>query len=974
MSGAEALAILGLISSIITIIDTGHEIYKAANSLGAEEFVMTYQNIPLIERILQSLQHSVKWNHPPPTTDDLQAIKPALQICKDNLDTITTILRKVIQGPKDTWIDRYKKAVSSIVSRKKQKVESLMQDILVKLQLLDQLNSLHVDNTITGKLQTAIEQLSVIRSSLSDVEHSTPYVDEGVELLKPSSGPTANIEISGSDSANRNFGNNQSGGQSFGDVQGSSFAYKSYHYHHLASPASEELSILPHYQLPSDPNKSFTGRTIELNELKKVLFTEKEHDTVALFGLGGIGKTQVALQLAQWTHENAYQLQEDKSIKYSVFWVSAASIQDFEDSCTRIAESLTGQRKSQEPNPKTILYRYLSSDASGPWLLIVDNADDKEVLFGSSEAPRGICGYVPHSTNGLVVYTTRSKEMAMDLIRPAGHLTEITMMSDVEACSMFEKVIHRKQLLNDTLALTELMKELSYHETGYLPLAITQAAAYLDRNEITISKYMKLLRDTPDGLLDVLSTEFEDGSHTGSGKSVATTFLLSFNQIRKTDPIASDLLIFLSCMEPRAIPRTMLPDLGSEAVMVNAIGTLQAYRFISLRADSSQDMYDMHRLVHLGTKVWIERDIQIEGAVEDALQWLCKIFAKLDNDKCSVDPSRWAAYLPHAIQLLSAYESTRHQDDHTPELSIGPRKRLSDLIRKELRKRFTPGATETQEARNSSRPELTSRISRYLIQSGRHKEALHILQICHKWCTSHLPAGDIWGIAILDWLGRAYLEGGDQQKSIEFFEKAFKDDKKGTRKKEDHLESQLALATAYSMDAQTMKAIRVLKQAVINSKHLNDDHPQRLESRKELARAYLGIGQKRKAIPLFEDLIHRLAGDHPLRLLLEYELAKAYLDESHMISAFRLIKHLVMSVLDNGEDYPSCVPSRYNRVKAFLKGMKVLQTGQTASASIVLASVRLYLPGSLSSKSALEQVLYWLSQRKALIEAKRYRE
>ena len=87
-----------------------------------------------------------------------------------------------------------------------------------------------------------------------------------------------------------------------------------------------------HYVIPPLENRQFTGRESTLNELRQKLFIQASAERLALFGLGGIGKTQVALQLARWVKAHVPDC--------SIFWAPALSLERFEQACLQIAKEL----------------------------------------------------------------------------------------------------------------------------------------------------------------------------------------------------------------------------------------------------------------------------------------------------------------------------------------------------------------------------------------------------------------------------------------------------------------------------------------------------------------------------------------------------------------------------------------------------------------------------------------------------------
>ncbi|OHW99942.1 phosphorylase superfamily protein, partial [Colletotrichum incanum] len=360
-----------------------------------------------------------------------------------------------------------------------------------------------------------------------------------------------------------------------------------------------------HYVIPLEKNRRFIERA-GISDLKRMLFDQKSQ-TVALVGLGGVGKTQIALDIAYWVKDN--------KTEYSVFWVPALSFASFEQAYTNIAKDLGISSQTESEDVKTSVRQFLSSKEAGPWLLIVDNADDEEILFGSSGNPNGLDKYLPQSDNGITLFTTRSRDLALSVADNS--LVELHAMNQDEAESLLGKSLRRQELLQDHDSVLKLLDFLTY-----LPLAITQASAYLNRNRhITISKYLQLLHGTEQTRISTLSREFLDRTrYPDSRNAIATTWLVSFDRIQRTDSYATDMLYFISRIEPKSIPRSILRCSGSEEDTEYAIGTLCSYAFLVQR-DEAQN-FDMHSLVHLAARIWAKKQSVEEKIAIDAVKHL----------------------------------------------------------------------------------------------------------------------------------------------------------------------------------------------------------------------------------------------------------------------------------------------------------------------------------------------------------------
>ncbi|KLU92430.1 hypothetical protein MAPG_11376, partial [Magnaporthiopsis poae ATCC 64411] len=385
------------------------------------------------------------------------------------------------------------------------------------------------------------------------------------------------------------------------------------------------------YYIPLLKNRYFVGRAEILGKLEEKLFGEDGPPRVALVGLGGIGKTQVALQLA-------YSTQENKS-GWSAFWVPALSMASFEQACVDIIGKFRVPLGEGE-GAKNAFRRYFSSATAGQWLLIVDNADDWDTLFGQGNES-GIDDYLPQSSGGRILFTTRSRKVATSVAK--NNIVDLSEMSRGEARKFLEKSLVETSLPSDD-TVDEFLQELAH-----LPLAITQAAAYMNENQVSITEYLGIFRNTDRDKIELLAAEFTDNTRYKETQSVvATTWIISFEQIHKINADAAKLLSFVACVEPKAIPRSMLPSVGTEQRMTGAIGLLCGYAFLTKRGDG--DIFDMHSLVHLATREWVKRKGDMEKAMEDALAQLVAVFPSDEWE----NRERWRQYMPHALKMRQA--------------------------------------------------------------------------------------------------------------------------------------------------------------------------------------------------------------------------------------------------------------------------------------------------------------------------------
>ncbi|QLI68890.1 uncharacterized protein G6M90_00g061270 [Metarhizium brunneum] len=339
-------------------------------------------------------------------------------------------------------------------------------------------------------------------------------------------------------------------------------------------------------------NLCFVGRENTIDNIRHKLFSLGVK-RVALSGLGGMGKTQVALEMAHRVKE----AMED----YSVIWMPAQTMAAFEQAAAELVQTL-GISSGLGENPPETLQAHLSSDASGPWFLVVDGVDDMSLVDATPDDPRRLLDCLPQSPRGRMLITTRTSAVANSLADPQNVVKLIEMSLGegkryLETCLSDNRELRRDDV-DETLSC--LMERLEY-----LPLAVAQAVTYMNVNCMSVSEFvrhhgeMEQDRDNT-GPTHLFGSQLRSETfHSRSQGSILTTWYASFMAIRNTSAHAAQLLSFLRWTSPKGIPTSVLP-LGRGPKKAEAINLLCSYNFLSRREGGR--ILDMHRLVHLALR------------------------------------------------------------------------------------------------------------------------------------------------------------------------------------------------------------------------------------------------------------------------------------------------------------------------------------------------------------------------------------
>ncbi|KAJ3337695.1 hypothetical protein HDU93_000702, partial [Gonapodya sp. JEL0774] len=553
-------------------------------------------------------------------------------------------------------------------------------------------------------------------------------------------------------------------------------------------------SSSPQYYIPFRRNKQFVGRAKTIDELHLKLFQEN-CGRVALVGLGGVGKTQVALEFAHRV--------KDTERDCSVFWISALSWESFELAYNNIAEILgIGRDAGKQKDILKTVHDYLSQRKAGRCLLIVDNADDDRIL-------RGIEPFIPESDDSRILFTTRTRSVAVTAAQT--HIVRLDQMDEKEARTFFQTALICGELAsNDPSVTGELLKYLTY-----LPLAINQAAAYLNTNEPTTCKqYMDILKRTEKDGMGLLSVSSNVGDEQRSDIAVATTWAVSFNRIRELNSTAANLLLFIACIESKEIPESILPRAESITDFQTAIGILLGYNFLSVSRQqenrTSEVVYTMHRRVHLSAKLWLSKESRMMEAVKNACQHISNIFPTTEWKNREI----WRKYLPHTVNILGIREGKELVERY-------------DLCHKLAKTMMVDGKFEDAVP--------------YLEECAGRKQKLDTLQHDHL----NRSMSELW----FNHIGRPLRN---------FTQTLWSTPNQSTERQwtASDLDLRQELALAYLYSDQFDKAEELLLLVITEKKRtMKDGNPSLLQSQHELARACRLQGKKEEALNLLAQVL-----------------------------------------------------------------------------------------------------------------------
>ena len=410
------------------------------------------------------------------------------------------------------------------------------------------------------------------------------------------------------------------------------------------------------HNVPPSRTRFFTGRKKLLGQLDHHLALPRPvalTQAISISGLGGIGKTQVALEYAH-LHQNDYS---------HVLWAMADSREALIAQFGILARDLDLPEKNEKDHNRVVaaVRRWLREH--GNWLLILDNVEDLSLVTSPS--------FIPQGHRGAILLTTRlqaTEQIALAL--------EVESMSEEEGALL---LLRRTNLLARDAALDVASPPDQYPEAleiartlGGLPLALDQAGAYISETRCTLAAYLPIYEQHH---ADLLARRAQEPTEHPHPESVTTTFTRNFEWVEEHNPAAADLLRLCAFLAPDAIPEALIvtgrehlgpvlqPIVSDPHALNEAIAVLR--RMSLIQRNTSARTLSLHRLVQA----------VLADQMSDAMQqdWITRCLRLLDQafrsphsgpvpreDPAAIrEQAVWCAQLVPHVQVIVALSTVR---------------------------------------------------------------------------------------------------------------------------------------------------------------------------------------------------------------------------------------------------------------------------------------------------------------------------
>ena len=672
-------------------------------------------------------------------------------------------------------------------------------------------------------------------------------------------------------------------------------------------PASEEkpgediaLEQQSVFHVPFLRNSYFTGREDVLALLHNRLMSSKASLPQVISGIGGVGKTQTAV-------EYAYRYRDDYQY---VLWVKADSSENLESDFASLATVFNLPIKDEKDQNLIISAVKNCLQTHTGWLLILDNVED--MVMVRNFIPLGSKGHMLLTTNAPVTEIEFQEVALHDMKLEESELFLLRRTRVIELDASLDTALESDR--SKAQEISELM--------GGLPLALSQAGAYIDRTKCGLGGFQdrynrqkaKLLED-PKGLV------------SDHPEPVATTWSLSFEKVEQSNHAAADLLRLCAFLHPDAIPEELFIDGASEltptlqsvgdtpSVLDEAILELLRYSLVRRNSDAT---LTIHRLLQAVLKDEMDEQTQRQWA-EHTVRAVNLVFPDVKFETwpdcqrylpqvqvCKTLIDEWGMEFEKAARLLD--QAGDYSRERGYYIEAEPLLIKSLAIRQKI---LGPEQPVVAQSLNN--------LARLYHDQGKYAEAGPLYQRAHTIFEKALGAEHPDVATSLGSLASLYQVQGKYAEAEPLYQRALAIREKALGAEHPDVANSLNnLAELYRVQDKYAEAESLYRRALaIREKALGVEHPNVATILNNLASLYQAQKNYIRALPLYQrslTIAERTWGnDHPFTAICLMNIGDIYYNLRKFVWAEqRLQQALAIQKKKLGPDHPDLAKTLYN--------------------------------------------------------------
>ena len=662
------------------------------------------------------------------------------------------------------------------------------------------------------------------------------------------------------------------------------------------------------WNVPHLRNPNFTGRVQLLTQLHDA-FTRSQtvasRQPQALCGLGGVGKTQLALEYV-YRHAADYE---------RVWWIRSGDAStctaDFIALAAALRLPVAADPEQKVPSDVVIAAVRRWLEQHGAWLLIFDNAPE----------PEAVRDYFSRGGGGHIIVTSRNPTWQ-------GTATEFPVAVFDRQESVAYVLTTARQ--DDEAAATTLAETL-----GDLPLALAQAAAYISAAGISLSGYVDRFQEKR---AELWKNEKAPAEY---GETVATTWAVAMQKLVQEVPTAAAVLNLCAFLAPDNIPRSLLTEhpaalpeelapLAADSLLLDrAVMALRQYALL----DANTETLTVHRLVQAVTRDRLNKDEQAAWT-KAALQVLGAAFPS-ENPS----PEDWPLYerlVPHA---LAAANHAVPDDALLPSatwlliktgLYWAGRGQWDDAVRV-----LSQVLVAQQRVLGAEHPHTLAsmaNLANVYSYQGRYEQAQALHEQVLAANRRVLGPKHPHTLASMANLANVYSRQGHYEQAQTLHEQVLAAQQRVLGAEHpDTLTSMNNLAIVYLHQGHYEQARALHEQALAaNRRVLGPEHPATLASMTNLASVYLRQGYYEQAQTLYKKVLAAaqrvLGAEHPHTLASMASLANVYSYQGHYAQAESLYKQALETMEQVlGAEHPDTLAHINNQANVYLEQERYAQ-------------------------------------------------